>query len=79
MLPPVRFVAASTSFTGVHEPDIYREAAGSPKWQAAKTQELDALDHTHTWDLIPLPPHVVLITCTWIYKVKTRSDGTIKR
>ena len=40
---------------------------------------LDALAHTHTWDLVPLPSHAVLITCRWIYKVKTRSDGSIER
>ena len=41
--------------------------------------ELDALAHTQTWDLIPLPSHAVPITYRWIYKVKTRSDGSIGR
>ncbi len=42
-------------------------------------EELDALSRTHTWDLVPLPPHAVPITCRWIYRVKTRSDGSLER
>ena len=42
------------------------------------TEELDVFAQTQTWDLIPLPSHVVPITCRWIYKVKTRSDGSIE-
>jgi hypothetical protein len=28
---------------------------------------------------VPCPPRVRLITCKWIYKVKTRSDGSLER
>ena len=42
-------------------------------------EELDALARTQTWDLVPLPSYTVLITCRWIDKVKTRSDGSIER
>jgi hypothetical protein len=28
---------------------------------------------------VPCPPHVRLITCKWVYKVKTRSDGSLER
>ena len=41
-------------------------------------EELDVLTHTHTWDLVPLPSHAVPITCRWMYKVKTWSDGSIE-
>ena len=41
--------------------------------------EIDSLACTHTWDLVPLPSHAVPITCRWIYKVKTRFDGSIER
>ena len=41
LAPPVRFAAASTSFTGVHEPGTNREAVQSPEWQTAMTEELD--------------------------------------
>jgi hypothetical protein len=28
---------------------------------------------------VPCPPRVRLITCKWVYKVKTRSDGSLER
>jgi hypothetical protein len=31
------------------------------------------------WDLVPYPPRVLPITCKWVYKVKTRSDGSLER
>jgi hypothetical protein len=43
------------------------------------SEELAALDRQGTWDLIPLPSHMVLITSKWVFKVKTKSDGSIER
>jgi hypothetical protein len=42
-------------------------------------EEIAALEQIDTWDLVPCPPHVCLITCKWVCKVKTRSNGSIKR
>jgi hypothetical protein len=42
-------------------------------------EEIAALECTSTWDLVPTPPHVTPITCKWVYKVKTRSDGSLER
>ena len=42
-------------------------------------EEIAALERTGTWDLVSLPPGVRPITCKWVYKVKTRSDGSLKR
>ena len=41
--------------------------------------ELHAFQHTGTWEVVPLPPDVVPITCKWVYKVKTKADGSIER
>jgi hypothetical protein len=41
--------------------------------------ELQALQHTGTWEVVPLPPDVVPIICKWVYKVKTKVDGSIER
>ncbi|KAM3225581.1 hypothetical protein ACQJBY_058366 [Aegilops geniculata] len=42
-------------------------------------EEIAALERTGTWDLVSLPPEVRPITCKWVYKVKTRSDGSLER
>ena len=34
---------------------------------------------TSNWELVPLPPGAVPITCKWVFKVKTRSDGSVER
>ena len=42
-------------------------------------EELDALFKNHTWDLVTFPPGKSVVGCKWIYKIKTRSDGSIER
>jgi hypothetical protein len=42
-------------------------------------EEITALERTDTWDLVPCPPCVQPITCKWVYKVQTRSDGSLER
>ena len=63
----------------IHEPRSFREASSHPSWQAAMTEELSALEKTQTWDLVELPPGKSVVSCKWVYKVKTLSDGTIDR
>jgi hypothetical protein len=43
------------------------------------SEEIAALERTGTWDLVPLPPHATPITCKWVYKIKTRSNGSLER
>ena len=42
-------------------------------------EEFDALLKTGTWDLVDLPAGKSAIGCKWVYKIKTRSDGTVDR
>ena len=42
-------------------------------------EELDALSKNHTWDLVTLPLGKSMVGCKWIYKIKTRCDGSIER
>jgi hypothetical protein len=42
------------------------------------SEEIVALEHIGTWDLVPHPP-AIPIMCKWVYKIKTRSNGSIER
>ena len=42
-------------------------------------EELDALTKNHTWDLVTPPPEQSVVGCEWIYKIKTRFDGSVER
>ncbi|CAN6485219.1 unnamed protein product [Victoria cruziana] len=43
------------------------------------SDELSALENNNTWEIVDLPPGKKSIGCRWIFKVKTRSDGTLER
>ncbi|RVW68868.1 hypothetical protein CK203_064646 [Vitis vinifera] len=45
----------------------------------AMSEELSALHKTDTWDLVTLPPGKSVIGSCWVYKIKTKSNGSIKR
>lgn len=42
-------------------------------------QELAALESNRTWDIVQFPQGKKVFPCTWVYKVKLRSDGTLER
>ena len=67
-----------TALATLHEPHTYRKASTDPLWQISMKEELDALSKNHTWDLVTLPLGKSMVGCKWIYKIKTRSDGSIK-
>jgi hypothetical protein len=63
----------------LYEPHTYREASTNPLWQQAMANELDALHKTHTWDMTTLAPGKSAVGCKWVYKIKTRVDGSVER
>uniref|UniRef100_A0A2N9HVC5 CCHC-type domain-containing protein n=1 Tax=Fagus sylvatica TaxID=28930 RepID=A0A2N9HVC5_FAGSY len=76
---PRTYTARGSSVLSLHEPYTYREACTNPLWQQVMTEELQALEKTHTWDLVDLPHGKSAIGCKWVYKIKTNSDGSIER
>ncbi|GKV42316.1 hypothetical protein SLEP1_g49726 [Rubroshorea leprosula] len=66
------------AITSLYEPQSYQESSSNPLWQQAMQDELQALENTRTWDLVDLPTKKSLIGCKWVYKIKTRSDGSVE-
>lgn len=45
----------------------------------AMEDEINALLHNKTWDLVPPPSNKNVVTCKWLFKVKRHADGTLER
>ena len=43
------------------------------------SEEFRALQRMHTWDLVTLPSGFTTVGCRWVYKTKTRADGSVER
>jgi len=61
------------------EPAGYEEVVLHLRWQNAMEKKFQALFDNHTWDIVPLPAGMKPISCTWVYKVKFKADGSIER
>ena len=63
-------------------PKTYQEALNSVElsvWKKAIKSELDSLTMNQTWELVDLPKGRKPIKCKWIFKRKTRLNGSIER
>ena len=64
------------------DPMSYTEAITSPQkdqWQEAMQAEYDSLISKGTWILSDLPPDRIPIKCKWVYKTKTKADGSFDK
>jgi hypothetical protein len=77
--PPDCYSPSAFTVTDLSEPASYRDAILHPEWQHVMAEDIVALEQTSTWDLVPCRPRVRPITYKWVYKVKTRSDGSLER
>jgi hypothetical protein len=59
------------------EPTSFTAANKLAPWRAAMNSEFNALLQNGTWTLVPRKPHMNLVGCKWIYKIKRKSDGTL--
>ena len=41
-------------------------------------EELDALHKNHTWNMVDLHPGQFVVGCRWVYKIKTKADGSVE-
>jgi hypothetical protein len=59
-------------------PTSVRSALTDPHWCHAM-EEYEALLSNSTWDLVPRPPVVNVVTDKWIFKHKLKADGSLDR
>lgn len=60
-------------------PRMYRAALADPHWRSAMEEEFSALLATCTWELVPRPPNINVVTGKWIFKHKLQADGSLDR
>ena len=64
------------------EPQTVKEALdGSEKehWEAAMQKEMDSIYSNDVWDLVELPANRKTVGSKWVFKKKTKADGTLER
>ncbi|GKB53670.1 VIER F-box protein 2, partial [Tanacetum coccineum] len=68
----------STNLNKTLKPSSYHEACTNKDWVATMNTKMEALNRNNTWVITDLPPNRKL-GCKWIYKIKNKSNGEIKR
>lgn len=60
-------------------PKSYSQASTQDCRRQALSEKLQALLDNHIWDIITCPLGVKPLRCKWIYTIKLRAHGSIKR
>ncbi|XP_024031818.1 uncharacterized protein LOC112094618 [Morus notabilis] len=60
-------------------PNSVQEALTDPRWKAAMNEEMASLQKNQTWELVDRPTGKKPIGCRWIFTMKYKVDGMIKR
>ncbi|GJY33991.1 retrovirus-related pol polyprotein from transposon TNT 1-94 [Tanacetum coccineum] len=61
------------------EPTTYREAItskDSDMWITATGEEIESLHKNKTWELVQLPERRKVVSCKWVFKMKTGLPGS---
>jgi len=72
---------ASTAMT-VEEPQTYEEAVSgdhAEHWKQAMEKKINSLRSNNTWSLVKIPKNGKILDCKWVYRLKYKSNGSIKR
>nr|GEU58208.1 ribonuclease H-like domain-containing protein [Tanacetum cinerariifolium] len=57
----------------------FADVANDPRWVEAMNQEIEALNNNNTWEITKLPNGRKAICRKWIFKVKYKANGEVKR
>nr|XP_009792974.1 PREDICTED: uncharacterized protein LOC104239923 [Nicotiana sylvestris] len=72
-------IIALNSYSSIVEPSSYKEAVADPKWVEVMKLEIASLEENNTWSIVDLPKGKTLIGCKWVFKVKYKLSGEVKR
>ncbi|KAG8497686.1 hypothetical protein CXB51_007144 [Gossypium anomalum] len=75
---PKAYMSTASSLSEEVPADIHA-AMANESWKAAVHNELHALIQNRTWSLCPLPSNRRAIGCKWLFKVKTKADGSVDK
>uniref|UniRef100_A0A2N9HHK9 Reverse transcriptase Ty1/copia-type domain-containing protein n=1 Tax=Fagus sylvatica TaxID=28930 RepID=A0A2N9HHK9_FAGSY len=75
-IPRAILVAADSTTI---EPTCYTRAVKSPEWCTTMNLEFDALLKSNTWILVSQSKARNLVGCKWVFRIKRKADGSIKR
>jgi len=60
-------------------PKTVKEALSHPGWRQAMIDEMNALESSSTWKLVPLPHGKSKVGCRWVFAIKVGPDGQVDR
>ncbi|GJR33141.1 hybrid signal transduction histidine kinase M [Tanacetum coccineum] len=63
----------------IKEPKGFKSVATDPKWFAVMCDEMKALKHNATWDLVPCPTKSKIFGSNWVFLTKFLANGTIDK
>lgn len=61
------------------EPTSVTQALKDKEWRFAMSDEFDAQQRNHTWDLVPPNSTQHLVGCRWVFKLKYLPNGNIDK
>ena len=71
-----------TQASSVNESRSHTEALQSPQseeWKNAEAEEIMSLENRGTWEVVPRPKGVNVVSCKWVYQVKYGANGEVTR
>ena len=72
-------IVFTTEISKLVIPRSIKEALDDQIWRFAVFEEMEALWKNDTWDVVKLPREKKIVGCKWVFVVKSKADGTVKR
>lgn len=72
-------ITTSSQSSAEVKPRNYSEAVKNTRWVEAMQAEIQALDDSKTWLVVPLPLDKRSIGCKWVFKIKYKATGEVER